>query len=82
MSYNNLPPPQTLLPFRTVPQDNPLYGQLMIEKWVEEAVQRVRYTRDQEVTPADEIAFGNPDEGPNANPSSWWARRQRQQQQQ
>ena len=49
----------------------------MIEKWVEETVQRVRYTRDQEVTPADEIAFGNPDEGPNANPSSWWARRQK-----
>lgn len=54
------------------PHDNPLYGQLMIEKWIEEKVMGSTYTRDQEATPEEELALRtSEDEGPNANPDGW-----------
>ena len=59
------------------PHDNPLYGQLMIEKWIEEVVMNSTYTRDQEVTPEEEIGLRTRDEGPNANPDGWEVRRSR-----
>ncbi|GAX76677.1 hypothetical protein CEUSTIGMA_g4123.t1 [Chlamydomonas eustigma] len=54
-----------------VPHDNPMYGQLLIEKWVQENVMGESYTRDAEVNVRDEEEFYNEDEGPNANPDSW-----------
>lgn len=44
-----------------VPHDNPLYGQLMIEQWVEEQVRQRPYSRV--VTPDLERDMANPDQG-------------------
>lgn len=44
-----------------VPHDNPLYGQVLLEKWVEEAVLQRPYVR--ETTMAMEKQYANPDQG-------------------
>ena len=54
-----------------MPHDNPLYGQLMIEKFIEEKVTGREYSRDQMVTAKMEKEYANPDEGPNANPDDY-----------
>ncbi|GFR46687.1 hypothetical protein Agub_g8305 [Astrephomene gubernaculifera] len=46
-----------------VPHDNPLIGQLMLERWVETAVRGLSYDRDAHVTPQQEAEYGNPDVG-------------------
>jgi vitellogenic carboxypeptidase-like protein len=55
-----------------VPHDNPLIGQLMIEKFIQVKVLGLNYTRDQEATSKMERDYANPDEGPNANPDEYY----------
>ncbi|GIL69722.1 hypothetical protein Vretifemale_703 [Volvox reticuliferus] len=45
-----------------VPHDNPLIGQLMLERWVEIAVRGLSYDRDAHVTPEEEAEYANPDQ--------------------
>ncbi|KAG2489745.1 hypothetical protein HYH03_011852 [Edaphochlamys debaryana] len=45
-----------------VPHDNPLIGQLFLERWVETAVRGRPYDRENHVTQADEDAVANPDQ--------------------
>jgi hypothetical protein len=52
-----------------VPHDNPYYGQLLLERWVEEEVLGRAYNRLP--SPAEEAAYlaaRGPDEGPSAGP--------------
>lgn len=44
-----------------VPHDNPLVGQLMLERWIETAVRGHPYDRDNHVTPHTEEQYANPD---------------------
>jgi len=55
------------------PHDNPMYNQLMIERWIEGQVMKRPYMRDTQVTPSEERLYANPDQGDMANPEEWWA---------
>ncbi|KAG2422906.1 hypothetical protein HXX76_015733 [Chlamydomonas incerta] len=45
-----------------VPHDNPLVGQLMLERWVETSVRGLPYNREKQTTQQDEEDAANPDQ--------------------